>query len=136
MRGTSWLESSLPQARPGVCTCPGTKMLGAPVTGQPGRPQVPGLGSFLAGSERLFGRALRRKGKSPAPRTVSVPPRKGPRSRAHLSAGEATDWAAPRSVGSRLAAFVFGRRFSFHVSRGRGKIGSVPQPLPFKPCAH
>lgn len=69
MRGTRLAGVSLPQARLGVRTCPGTKMLGAPVTaGQPGRGRKylrPGL-PFPCGLGEA-GRAAGRKGKSPCP---------------------------------------------------------------------
>lgn len=112
MRRTRLAGVSLPQAGPGVRTCPGTKMLGALVTaGQPGRgrkyPQ-PGL-PFpwgLGGAGREAGR------KEPLPRAqVSVPPRVGPAA-GHTCQLERLQTGQPRAVsavdwGVRLWLEVF-----------------------------
>ena len=89
-----------------------------------------GLGSpSLAGSEGPGGRPGAKE-RAPTPRASFHPDACGPRSRAHLSAGEAADWAAPQSVGSRLAACILVWGFFLSLISGvGGGLRERPQPL-------
>ena len=92
-------------------------------------PQVPAAWASLSLRARRSwegGRAQR----APAPRTSFRPAACGPHSRAHLSAGEATDWAAPRSVGSRWGRSSLAGGFLFSTSLGvGGGLRARPQSL-------